>query len=349
MNTQTKTDKFAIGEAMHKRALSFANQTPAAVDEAVTRQADIAEEKSTAPIILMMHMLKNIPEDQLNELPKIGSRIADSNNPDIFIWRDPSKDNDDGKEVSFYVVWADNTPQGRQVVQELDWLKRLGDDNMTKNGIPQDYQDRYSNAQLIEQRKRKMENRRKSVRNAYKTAVKLMHKFDAVNELAHVAAIVEPGPVEGTFEPDILVHSTVEGRRLKDYKHFSVSNFLKLNPAKAAEGGGTLTALKNTIARDTGGGKGKGKQQPGIPAVASIETPQTADTVAVAFDTYLDKAWSDKKGDIYAQFIKHLTGPGGQQSVHTLGSIRKKLNDLFRMDKVQAIYDKAEEEMSEAA
>lgn len=345
MNTQTKLDKFAVGEEMHKRALTFAAATPKDVDAAVTRQADVAEEKSTAPIVLMMGMLKSMPESMLDELPRIGSTIKDSNNPDLFTWRDPNKDNDDGKIVSFYVIWADNTPEGKAAVQELDWLRRMSDDNMSKAGIPQEYQDKYSNAQLIEQRKKKMENRRANVRKAYKTAVRLMHKFDEVNELAAVAAEVEPGLTEGTFEPDILVHSTIKGRENKDWKHYSVTNFLKLNAAKAAEQGGTLAALKATVARDTDKGKGKA----GIPALNSIETPETMDKVALPFYSYLDAAFADKRGDKYAALLKHLTGAGAEQPVLTLGGIRDILNALFRIDKVQSIYDKAKEETQRAA
>lgn len=338
--------KFQVGEAQHKLAMEFAAITSPELDAAMVAVAKAKDEFSGAPIRLMHTLLTTMTEDKIDLLPRIGSRFADTNNPDIFIWKDPSKDGATEKEVSFYVVWADNTPEGSRVVTELDYLTRLGGENMITTDIPAAFKSKYPNPEARRRYKKYLNGRRGTIRAAYKNAVKLMHQFDAINELAKVAANTIPGTEEGTFESVVKVHSTVKGRETMDYEHYSVGAFLKLNAAKAAEGGGTLEALKATVARDTGKGKDKNK---GLPALASINTPETSDKVAIAWHSYLEKAWSDKAGDEYRALLKQLTGPGGASSVHTLGGIRNILNSLFKMDKIQSIYDTEQEKLKDAA
>lgn len=338
--------KLQIGEAQHKLAMEFAAITSPELDAAMVAVAKAKDEFSGAPIRLMFSLLSTMPEDKIDLLPRIGSRFADTNNPEIFIWKDPSKEGATEKEVSFYVVWADNTPEGTRVVTELDWLARLSSDNMVITDIPAPFKAKYPNPEARNRYKKYLNGRRGTIRAAYKNAIKLMHQFDAVNELALVKAVTIPGTEPGTFENVVKVQSKVVGRETMDYEHYSVGSFLKLNAAKAAEGGGTLEALKATVARDTGKGKDKEK---GVPALASINTPETSDKVAIAWHSYLDKAWQDKAGDEYRALLKQLTGPGGASSVVTLGGIRNILNSLFKMDKIQSIYDTETERMKDAA
>lgn len=342
-------DKFAVGEQAHKLALSFAANTPAEVNAAVSANADRKAEISMAPVQLYMRMLTKMDEDTLNTLPVIGSRLADvagtNQLPDLFHWKDPSKDNDDGKEVSFYTVWPDNTPEGISVANQLDWLKRLGDDTKIKTGIPADFAAMYGDDVAARSvLTRKLENRRGNIRKDYKMAVRLMHKMDGINELAAVAAKVEPTADGKGYEADIKVHSTVAGRETRDYAYFSVGTLLKLDTAKAAENGGTLAALKATIARGT-----PEPVKTDVLKVNSIETPETLDTVAIAIHSYLDKAFADKTGDQYRKLITHVSDTASAQPVLTLYEIKLKLDSLFRMDKVMAIATKAKDEADKVA
>jgi hypothetical protein len=326
----------AIGTAQHAKALALAHLNTTALTNAMLAVAKAKDEFSGAPIKLMVAMLSEIPEETLDGLPRIGSKPSETDNPDLFPWKDPSSDGKE-KEVSFYVVWSDNTTEGAKVVEELGWLSCLNDPDKKTDHIPADYKAKYgSNPEQRKQRKKYLEGRRGTIRSSYKKAVQLMHQFDAINELAGVHATTIPGVEEGTFENVILVRSKVPGRETLDYEHYTVGQFLKLNAAKAAEQGGSLTALKATVTRD---GK-KQKQEPGVPALASIQTPETMDKVMTAVHSYLDGIYSNKKGMEYAALLKFLTGPNGASAVETLGDIKGILDDLFRMDKIAFIYSK---------
>lgn len=339
-----------VGESMYAKAVALAQST-SALSGYVAHIADIKEEFSRAPVHLAMSLitLADKGEIDLDALPRIGSKEKETNNPDLFMWRDPSDPDAKEKEISFYVAWSDNTPEGRRIVQEIDWLRRLNTKGMAIDDIPQEFQDRYPNADVRTKRKDKLTDRRGNVRKAWKQAIQVIHQMDDINDLAHVACKVFPGSEPGTWDGEIRIHSTVEGRDTKDYEDYTAGTFLKLDAAKAAEGGGTLNAVKATIARE-GGGKGKGKgggdKGGGIPALASIETPETLDRVMVAAHSYLDKAWSDKKGDEYARLLKAVTTNKALNK--TLGDIKGMLDTLFGMPKIASLYATTCEEEANA-
>jgi len=345
--TMTSAQALAIGDQVRAKALSYAAKTGTAVDLAVVSFADTKHEATLGPIKLYLAMKANLSAEEIDGLPMPGSKwndkLPDGSNqptPDIVQWKDPSKPDGKAKEISFYVVWADGTPEGARVVKELEWCSRAADDKMKKDDIPADWMKKYASSP-VELRKRKiyLENRRGNVRKAYKDAVKLLWQLDMVNELDGCEAEIDEA------NGSIIVANKLKPRA--EWKVMSVGAFTKLKPAKALETGGAYADLMLTAER----GKKEAKATPanGVPAVNSIQTPETMDKVAVAFHNYLDKLMKDKAGSDYANLLKHLTGPGGAQSVHTLGSIRKELNALFRMDTIQSIYDREEQDTAKAA
>ncbi len=337
-------------ESQRAKALSYAAKTGTDIDLIAVTTSDAKEVFKGGPIALMYAMRAHLSEDDIDGLPLPGSRWnmpvgIGNNNPDIFKWADPSKPDAKDKEVSFYVVWSDNTPEGKRIVTELEWCTRMGQQNVKTDDIPQTWKDKYSNPQLIGQRKLYLEGRRGTVRKQYKDAVRLQWQIDMVNELTGCEAHVceKDG---GGYEKEILVREVrADGLPARKWKYYNVDAFLKLQPAKAKEQGESYAALEATAKRTPGAPAGGTK----VPALNSVQTPETMATVAAPLASYLDKAFGDKKGQDYASLLKHLTSDGGVTTVHTLDHIRNRLNDLFKMDVLRVIADKAEDEARAAA
>lgn len=348
MNTQvamTSTQALNIGDAMRSRALSYARKTGAEIDSIVIKAADAKHEFSLAPIKLMNAIKANLSAEDIDGLPMPGSKWNDRlpdgsyiNNPDICQWKDPSKPDGKAKEISFYVVWADGTPEGEHVVKELDWCKCTSTEGMKTDHIPAEWLKKYSNPQLVKKRKKYLEGRRATVRKAYKDAVRLLWQLDMVNELQGVGA--ELGDHD---DNTVIVFNKHKPRA--EWKPYSVGAFLKLNPLKAEEQGGTYDALEATAKRE----KQAQGAKPGELKLNAVHTPESSDKVAVVWHSYLHEALNDRKGDKYAALLRHLTSDAGHQSVLTMGGIRDALNGLFMMDQIKAIYDTEKDKLSKAA
>lgn len=345
-NQNTALNPIAIGDAMRMRALSYAAKTGTAIDLAVVTAANAKDDVSMGPIALYRAMKANLSEEEIDGLPLPGSRWKDDagvihNNADICQWKDPSKPDAKAKEISFYIVWADNTPEGKHVVTELEWLSRVSQDNMKTDDIDDKWLAKYaSNPELIKKRKKYLEARRAYVRQAYKTAVRLIWQIDLVNELEGCEAELPPAD---TSDTTIVVKNKANPQR--EWKLYTVGAFLKLDAKKASETGGSYAALEATAKRVPTTEPEKG----GEIKLNAIHTPASADKVATAFHLYIHGIMKEKNGADYAAYLKHLMGPGGQQAVLTLDGIRKELNSLFKMDALRAIADTEAEKLSDAA
>lgn len=340
--TVTTKEALSIGKAIHSLALSYAAKTGTAIDLVVVTGANAKDEFKLTSNRLKASIEANLSQEEIDGLPLPGSRWNDggiaNQTCDIFQWRDPSKDQDSKpREVSFYVTWADNTPEGRNVCREIDWCKRINKENMKIDDIPQTWQDTFNDPQKIADRLAYLEGRRVTIRAAYKEAVKLIWWMDAVNELTGCKATMSADGAQ------VLVENKADPKG--GWKYYSVGAFLRLNPKQAAEQLGSYAALKATEKRDP---KSK-KKETGVPALNSVQTPETMDKVGVVFHSYLDKTLANTGAADYALLLKHLTGDAGRQSILTLGGIKECIDKLFRMDTIRAVYDSEKEKLSKAA
>jgi hypothetical protein len=343
---RTTADNLRLGEMIRTAALGFAAKTGTAIDLVVVEKADAQHTVSLGALNLYRAIYANLKPEDIERLPRPGSRYNDlpegSNElADIFLYKAADKPDSKPVERSFYVVWGDNTPEGKNAVTELDYCTRVLTEGMKTDDIPEAWMKKYaSNPQDTKKRKKYLEKRRGNVRAAYKEAVKLIWQVDMVNELEGCGCELGEGQ-----ENTVTVFNKNKPRA--EWKVYSVGAFLKLNPAKALEQGGSYDAL---IATSERGKKEKNKDKTGLPAINSIQTPETADKVAAMFAHYLDRAFSDRGSSEYTQLLKHLTATdAGKQSVHMLGHIRNRLNSLFKIDTVQSIYDTEQERMNKAA
>lgn len=355
-NVVTLAQALVIGDAVHAKALGYAAKTGTAIDLTVVTGANAKDEFKLTSIKLRNAIMTNLTEEEIDGLPLPGSRWNDggvaNNNCDIFQWKDPSKSGDaKPKEVSFYVTWADGTPEGVNVCREIEWCKRIGNDNMKKDDIAKAWQDKYSNPKLVQERLDYLEGRRVTIRSAYKEAVKLIWQMDMVNELTvyqvvdEVATDKVVGGCIATIEDgsnEILLED--RGAPKKNWKYYSVGSFLRLNPKAAAEQGGSYAALKATEKRAV-----KKPDPKATLTLNSVQTPETMDKVGVVFHSYLDKTLANTGAADYALLLKHLTGDAGKQSILTLGGIKECIDKLFKMDIVRSTYDIEKEKIKNAA
>lgn len=355
-NVITLQQSLTVGDAVHAKALGYAAKTGTAIDLVMVTGANAKEEFKLTSIKLRKSITSNLTQEEVDGLPLPGSRWNDggviNNNCDIFQWKDPSKSGDaKPQEISFYVTWADGTPEGVNVCREIEWCKRIGQENMKKDDIPPQWQDKYCNVQLVDERLKYLEGRRVTIRTAYKEAVKLIWQMDMVNELI-MYQMVDGKPTDqiiggctATVEEtsnEILVED--RGSK-KNWKHYSVGSFLRLSPKKAAEQGGSYAALKATEKRPPKAPEAK----PGTLTLNSVQTPETMDKVGVVFHSYLDKTLANTGAADYAVLLKHLTGDAGKQSILTLGGIKDCIDKLFRMDSIKAVYDTEKQKIANAA
>jgi hypothetical protein len=340
--TVTTQQALTIGEAVRSKALGYAAKTGTAIDLVVVTGADAKDLYKLTPISLRAAIEANLSEEEIAALPLPGSRWNDggepNNNCDIFQWKDASKGPDaKPKEISFYVTWADGTPEGGNVCREIDWCKRVSQANMKVDDIPATWSDKYSNPQLIEDRLDYLEGRRNTIRGAYKEAVKLIWQMDAVNELKGCVATISDGG--GT----VLLEDRDQPK--KNWKPYSVGAFLRLNAKQAQEQGGSYAALKATEKREA---KTPDAKTTAL-SVNGIQTPETMDNAAVMLHSYTDKCMSNTGSADYALLLKHLTGDAGRQSILTLGDLKADLDKIFRMDAIRAVYDTEKAKIKAAA
>lgn len=341
----SSAQSLAMGEAIRSKALSFAAKTGAAIDAVVIATADAKDIVSLTPVKLRAAMIANLSEDELNELPLPGSRWKNkdgtpNNNADIGEWKDPSKGPDaKPREISFYITWADGTPEGNRVVTELEYIKCVSTEGMRTDHIPAEWIAQYSgNPTAIKRRKKYLDGRRATVRKAYKDTVRLIWQFDMVNELKGCEAEVEDG------ESTVIVVNKAKPR--SEWRVMSVGAFLKLNVQKALEQDGSYAALIATAERKKQPNPTPGAK-PGL-AVNAIATPDTLDKAMIMVHSYLDKCMSDKNGTDYGSLLKHLTGAGNGQSVLTLWGIKKELDTLFRIDALAVTAQRLEDDTNKA-
>src|SRR6266446_4932499 len=319
--TGSKVNAPSIGASTGERQSALATSLAAIHGEelatAISTVMKAKEDWQGGPMTVMCAMGVNYTEEQMAEFPIIGSSEKDgSNNPAKFKAKVPGKD---GKETErdqdFYILFADATPEGADIVKRLGWLAHANKSEFNQAEIPQEFKD--MNPQERRMNVEKLTNRRSTIRSSYKNAIKLNQQFTAVNDLPHVSADPIPGIEEGTYENTVLVHSKVKGRETKDWEHYSLSNFMKLNAAKAKENGGTLAALKATVARvPKVPGDNSDGNKPDV-----IKTIPKAIVRLVDLHSFFVEVFRGKDKTTYNALVKLMGGPGSDDLVKSIGDL----------------------------
>lgn len=328
----------ANGNILHRLAVELGGTTSTALSNTMASLVKAKDEWSGAPVKLMFAIKETYSADKLNAIPTYGTSYKDGdNNPWLYTIVKPDVNGKEKeREVNFGNDWADATPIGLAVEQELDWCRRASNSKMTKAGIDEEWLEQYDNVPAIEKRIQYLTGKKGTIRTAYKNAIRLMQQLELVNELASVTAFVPPGSVPGEYENIVEVRSTVSGRENIDYEMFSIPTFLKLNVMKAAEDGGTFKALKATLTREK-------KPEDKTLKVEKIETPETNDLALAKVHQYMDQIFGSQPGDKYATFLKFLNGDKGQSAIETIGELHSYFGQILAMPKFGKMWSKYQE------
>lgn len=325
------------GDAAKARAVALASRESEGMSSAIETVMKAKEDWQGGPLKVLLAMSATYGED-METFPVPDSEGG--NNPDKFsLETTDSNGKTVQKKTSFYIQFADATKEGRAVLQELEYVSRSmkTDPNVNKSDIPAHILD--MSPDKLAARQKFLTDRRGNMRSSYKKAMQLYFQFQSVNELAGISARPlweddEGGEVMRTGSP-ILVITTNASRMTQDWRHLSISNFLKLNPKKAEEGGGTFKALLDTLTRAPKEGQG------GVAASAQLPVVKTVDT----FDNYLsslahyvDEVTSDPKQVELSAIYKKLNGAGSDDFLVSIFELYHFLAGIVRKDKLAVRY-----------
>jgi len=247
------------GETQKARAIAFASQESDEMSAAIELVANAKEDWQGGPIKVLF-ALNATYGDEIAQFPK--PDLDTGNNPDKF---KVAMTNDAGvtamRATSFYMLFADATKEGKAIVDELAYLKRIANVNDKCENVPTALVDAYRDDEDKRvSRTNYLNGRRSTIKASYKKAMALYYQMDAVASLAHVGCDFDwvtdnegndTEQVENTTKPIIVWEQPAEGKPIKKKLFFSIGAFLKLDPKEASEKGGTLKELIKTVARDT--------------------------------------------------------------------------------------------------
>lgn len=327
--TETVVNTDSEGETQKARAIAFASQESEEMSAAIEQVANAKEDWQGGPIKVLFALRETYGEE-IDQFPK--PDLETGNNPDKF---KVSMTNDAGvtamRATSFYQLFADATKEGKAIVDELAFIKRLSNVNDKKDGIPSELIDLY----LDDEDKRTarthyLNGRRSTIKASYKKAMALYFQMDAVASLPFCQAdfvwVVkdgeETGEVEGTTKPIVVRELLKNGERGNKREFFSIGSFLKLDAKAASEKGGTLKELMKTVARDTN------------PKAATFPTIKTADSFTKGFVELfraMDEFQSDPDQKELGKFMKILNvkkDSGADQLKASIIEMRNYLDDI---------------------
>lgn len=315
------------GETQKARAIAFAAQEGDEMSAAIELVANAKEDWQGGPIKVLFAMNATYG-DEISQFPK--PDLETGNNPDKF---KVAMTNDAGvtamRATSFYILFADATKEGKAIVDELAFLKRLSNVNDKKDGIPQSLIDAY----LDDEDKRTsrvnyLTGRRSTIRASYKKAMSLYFQMDAVASLPHVGCDFDwitddkgedTQEVENTTKPIIVWEKPADGKPIKKKMFFSIGSFLKLDAKECAEKGGTLKELIKTVARDTN------------TKAAEFPTIKTAETYVKGFVELfraMDEFQSDADQKEMGKLMKVINAKGADELKVAIVEYRNYLDDM---------------------
>jgi hypothetical protein len=316
------------GDTFKAKAIALAKKESDGMFAAMAEVVKAKEDWQGGPIKVLFALKEAYGEELIN-FPEPDNDTG--NNPDKFkVEVVDTSGKSAMRPTTFYTVFADNTREGAAIVQELEWLKRAGNVEAVKSGIPAEILD--LSPQQRDTRTNFLSGRRVTIRNSYKKAMSLGFQFAAINGVSGVVADFlyvqdkdgnDTAEVENTPKP-IVVYVPVTNGPVKKYEHFSIGAFLKLNAKKAAEKGGGFANLKATVTRATGGATGNGQANE-VPAIKTVDTfiHRFVETYR-----YMDEMQMAKDQKDIGQLYKLLNHKDANELIVAVVEMRNYLDDV---------------------
>jgi len=331
------------GETQKAKAIAFALQESDEMSQAINTVANAKEDWQGGPITVLF-ALKSTYGEEIDTFPEPDSDTG--NNPDKFKL---SVEDAQGKSAmrpsSFYLIFSDATKEGKAVCDELAQIKRAGNLEAVKTDVPKSILDMTKEQRDV--RANYLTGRRSTIRASYKKAMALYHQLNAVASLTSVGVDFvwqtdehgeDTNEVENTTKPIMVWQmpgNDAQGnpRPIKDREFFSIGSFLKLEPKKAQENGGTFKALKATVARATGGATGN-KDAP----VKPVKTAETFVAQFVELFRAMDEFQSDADQKEMGKLMKLLNSKGSDELKVSFVEFRNYLDDICDENKLSPWY-----------
>lgn len=313
------------GETQRAKAIAFALQESEEMSQAIETVADAKEDWQGGPIKVLF-ALKATYGDEIDNFPK--PDLDSGNNPDKFKVPMTVDGVTSIRATTFYTIFSDNTKEGKAIVDELSYLKRMANVNDKKEGIPAAILDLYlDNEDKRESRTNYLTGRRGTIRTSYRKAMALLFQLEAVANLPHVDCDFDyvtdnegndTDEVENTTKPIIVWEKVADGKPVKKSLRFSIGSFLKLDAKIAGEKGGTLKELIKTVARDT-------NTKVSMP---TIKTAETYVTGLVECFRAIDEFNSDADQKEMGKLMKILNAKGSDELKVAVVEYRNYLDDI---------------------
>lgn len=344
------------GDALADHAAKLAAKESKGMVATLERIAKAREDWQGGPLYTLMALRATYSPEELDEFPVPGSETG--NNPDKFSITVQNGDKRSTRKTTFYAQFTRATGSGKALLQRLEWLERAADKGAVKDGIPEDISDMTPEQRVSH--KSFCDNRLNTMTQAYKKAMDLHFKFNAVNEYAdNITA--EPIWEEG-YSPDdvddlfacrvvptaepIAVWMAVEGKPPR-WEPFSIGAFLKLNPAKATEkGGGFKHLIESGIVKKAPGG-GATTPQGAASEDITIKTVDRGLGVAVEFHRWFMEILGERDKAEYGRLVQATGKKDADEYVVSFVELKNILNDYCRDNKLDARYVKLKQAHSE--
>lgn len=299
--TMTEKQRLSIGESMNAKAIALAIKadTNKELEVSVTEQMQAKEVSDTGAVRLLLQLRETF---DLSDFPVPGSKIEDMSdgfNGLVDHYKVTQTNENTGNKStpnqSFFVTFADHTRLGEAIVQELKWLTILGDKEKDASLVDKDFAKEYgSNPIARKERVKYLTGRRGTIRTAYRKAVSLWYKMDAINEMGNpdnggdvrcyfIYADKEKTKIKQTSFP-IRIQSISNIGEWNDYR---VSSVLRMDVDKATKNGRSFTALEDTLKREKKDGAASSKSKP-----QEIKTLDTFEARITDLHDALKETWS---------------------------------------------------------
>lgn len=245
------------GSALAEHARNLGAHVGKASESAVAFVIKAKEDYEGGRFRVMFGLQQDFTDEQLAEFAVPFSDTG--NNPDEFsIPSENAKGKVTQKKTNFYKEFANGTPAGQALLSRIEMCERAGDAKAIKTDIDNDILEMANDPYKLEGHLSSLTAKLGNMPKCYKNAMELFFQFQAVNEYSDKIS-AEPVYAEGKAPSEISENDIPEventpkciqvwehaepGKPVKRMRLLKIGEFLRLNPARATEKGGTFNAL----------------------------------------------------------------------------------------------------------
>lgn len=327
----TDQEKDAIAKAMSALSDNLSSFVTADWNAIFVDIDKAKKDLQAGPFRVLKYIKSNIPADKLILFPTPGSEVGDC--PDKYeepYFRDGKKK---FRKTSFYLkFFLNHFPEGKRIAAALAHIALAKDEKANQAAVPEEI--RALNPVDLENLREDLVGQQNTGVKALRDAMALEKQFNAINALPTVVAMPlmdANGDVRKVNKP-IKVWN--KDNPEQEWYLYSISGFMQFDPARAAELGGNIEALKLTAKRDQG-------EEDSDPATSdkpvAINTNATlAARLNDVHEFIANKLMADQKRELYGQFLRdHIATAGSDDLIESISAIGLFCSGVMNIPAVQ--------------